>query len=130
PSCLCHACLHFFGLPNDSAKCAGSSPACRSAACKLSTANIMHVSSQFGTLRNVLMPGLLAQVAVIIPTLDEQDSIVQVVNAIPPGLAQHIIVADGGSRDETISRARSAGGEVIESGRGYGRACLSGSQFA
>lgn len=76
------------------------------------------------------MPGLSAQVAVIIPTLDEQDSIVQVVKAIPRELAQRIIVADGGSRDETVSRARSAGAEVIESGRGYGRACLSGLQFA
>ena len=34
-----------------------------------------------------------------------------------------IIVADGGSRDATRDEARRAGAEVIDAGRGYGRAC-------
>jgi glycosyltransferase involved in cell wall biosynthesis len=33
-------------------------------------------------------------------------------------------VADGGSRDATAARAKAAGAEVIDAGRGYGRACL------
>ena len=35
-----------------------------------------------------------------------------------------VIVADGGSRDATVARAQEAGAEVIDAGRGYGRACL------
>jgi glycosyltransferase involved in cell wall biosynthesis len=76
------------------------------------------------------MPEDAARVAVIIPTLDEEDAIEHVVRAIPRDIAHRIIVADGGSRDDTASRARSAGAEVIDAGRGYGRACLAGALFA
>jgi glycosyltransferase involved in cell wall biosynthesis len=68
----------------------------------------------------------LSKVAVIIPTLDEEDSIATVVKSIPREVTHRIIVADGGSRDATVRRASSAGAEVIDSARGYGRACLSG----
>jgi glycosyltransferase involved in cell wall biosynthesis len=76
------------------------------------------------------MPEDAARVAVIIPTLDEEDAIEHVVRAIPRDIAHRIIVADGRSRDDTASRARSAGAEVIDAGRGYGRACLAGALFA
>jgi glycosyltransferase involved in cell wall biosynthesis len=39
-------------------------------------------------------------------------------------------VVDGGSRDGTQECARSAGADVIEVGRGYGRACLAGAEAA
>jgi glycosyltransferase involved in cell wall biosynthesis len=61
---------------------------------------------------------------VVIPTLDEAQSIAAVVRSIPRPLVGRIIVADGGSRDATVRRAQEAGAEVIGAGRGYGRACL------
>ena len=63
-------------------------------------------------------------IAVIVPTLDEEQSIADVVRRIPRDLAGRIIVADGGSCDATAARASAAGAEVIHVGRGYGRACL------
>lgn len=71
-----------------------------------------------------------APVVVAIPTLNEEASIGEVVGAIPRDLVSRIIVADGGSRDETKARARSAGAEVIDAGAGYGRACLAAVQAA
>ena len=69
-----------------------------------------------------------ARVAVAIPALNEEASIGAVVAAIPRAIAGRIIVADGGSRDATAARAAAAGAQVIEAGRGYGRACWRASQ--
>src|SRR5258708_38791550 len=69
-------------------------------------------------------------IAVIIPTLDEEASIGAVVRAVPCDLAGRVIVADSGSTDATAARARSAGADVLEVGRGYGRACLAAAQAA
>jgi len=69
-------------------------------------------------------------ITVIIPTLDEEASIGDVVRAVPRELVGRIIVADSGSSDATVARARAAGADVIEVGRGYGRACLSAAQVA
>jgi glycosyltransferase involved in cell wall biosynthesis len=63
-------------------------------------------------------------VVVVIPTLDEEQSIAEVVRSLPRTVVSRVIVADGGSRDATAARAKAAGAEVIEAGRGYGRACL------
>lgn len=63
-------------------------------------------------------------VAVAIPTLNEQDSIGDVVRAIPREIVNRVIVADGGSTDRTREEARCAGADVLDAGRGYGRACL------
>jgi glycosyltransferase involved in cell wall biosynthesis len=65
-----------------------------------------------------------AAVVVVIPTLNEEQSIAQVVRSVPRDLVARILVADGGSRDATAARARDAGAEVIAAGPGYGRACL------
>ena len=65
-------------------------------------------------------------VAIVIPTLNEEQSISGVVSRIPRDLVSRIIVADGGSRDGTAARAAAAGAEIIDAGRGYGRACLAG----
>jgi glycosyltransferase involved in cell wall biosynthesis len=64
-----------------------------------------------------------ARVAVAIAALDEEASIAGVVAGIPRTLASRIIVADGGSRDATAARAQAAGAQVIDAGKGYGRAC-------
>ena len=64
-----------------------------------------------------------AQVAVAIAALNEEASIAGVVAGIPRTLASRIIVADGGSRDATAARAQAAGAQVIDAGKGYGRAC-------
>jgi glycosyltransferase involved in cell wall biosynthesis len=68
--------------------------------------------------------------AVIIPTLNEADSIGAVVSELPRELIHRIIVADGGSTDATAARATAAGAEFLSAGRGYGRACLVGAQAA
>jgi glycosyltransferase involved in cell wall biosynthesis len=62
-------------------------------------------------------------IAVVIPTLNEEASIGAVVSAIPRDLISRIVVADSGSSDATAARATAAGAEVLEVGRGYGRAC-------
>lgn len=68
--------------------------------------------------------------AVIVPTLDEEESIASVVSSIPRDIVQRVVVADGGSRDRTVARAQAAGAEVISPGRGYGRACCEGALHA
>jgi glycosyltransferase involved in cell wall biosynthesis len=62
-------------------------------------------------------------VVVVIPTLDEQDSIADVVRAIPRPPIDRIVVADGPSSDATAARAAEAKADVLKVGRGYGRAC-------
>ncbi len=66
-------------------------------------------------------------VAVIIPALNEEESIGQVLAAIPVGVADEIIVVDGGSSDDTVAIARAGGARVVhQPRRGYGRACAAG----
>src|SRR5256885_10317166 len=62
-------------------------------------------------------------IVVVIPTLDEEASIGEVVRSIPRPLVRRVIVADGGSTDATVMRAEAAGADVVAAGRGYGRAC-------
>jgi len=71
------------------------------------------------------------RVAVVIPTLEEEEPIAQVVRAIPRDAVDEIIVVDSGSQDRTVERARAAGAQVIEEPqRGYGRACATGVRAA
>lgn len=66
-------------------------------------------------------------VAVIIPALNEEQAIGQVLAEVPPGAAADVIVVDNGSTDNTAAVARSAGARVVnEARRGYGSACLRG----
>jgi glycosyltransferase involved in cell wall biosynthesis len=76
------------------------------------------------------MPATAGGVAVVIPTFNEVESIGGVVAELPRSIVERIIVVDGGSRDGTADAARRAGAEVIDVGRGYGRACLAGALAA
>ena len=65
-------------------------------------------------------------VAVVIPAVDEEAAIGQVLAEIPEGVAD-VIVVDNGSRDRTAEVARAGGARVVsEPRRGYGQACLTG----
>lgn len=65
-------------------------------------------------------------VSVIIPALNEAESIGQVVREMPWPLIAECLVVDNGSTDATGTIARAAGARVVESARGYGRACQAG----
>ena len=68
-----------------------------------------------------------ARVSVVIPALNEEEPIGDVVRAIPRGSVEEILVVDNGSTDATAERARGAGARVVsEPRRGYGRACQAG----
>jgi glycosyltransferase involved in cell wall biosynthesis len=69
-------------------------------------------------------------VTVVIPTLNEAATIGAVIREIPTRFAGDIIVADSGSTDGTQSVAEAAGARVIDTGRGYGRACAMGAAAA
>jgi len=69
----------------------------------------------------------VAVVSAIIPCLDEETAIGQVVVAVLAHDVSEVIVVDGGSRDRTVERAGAAGARVIvELRRGYGRAIQAG----
>jgi glycosyltransferase involved in cell wall biosynthesis len=69
----------------------------------------------------------VAVVAAIIPCLDEETAIGQVVTAVLAQNVSEVVVVDGGSRDRTAERAAAAGARVIvEPRRGYGRAVQAG----
>jgi glycosyltransferase involved in cell wall biosynthesis len=72
----------------------------------------------------------VARVAAIVPTLDEEAAIAGVIAAIPGSSVDRIIVVDSGSADHTVERATVAGAEIINAGRGYGRACRAGVEAA
>jgi glycosyltransferase involved in cell wall biosynthesis len=68
-----------------------------------------------------------AWVSVVIPALNEEEPIGDVVRAIPRAVVDEVLVVDNGSTDATAERARTAGARVVsEPRRGYGRACRAG----
>lgn len=65
-------------------------------------------------------------VSVVIPALNEENAIGDVIQDLPSWIDQ-IVVADNGSRDNTAPIAASAGADVVfELEAGYGAACLKG----
>lgn len=67
----------------------------------------------------------LARTFVIIPMLNEQNSISHVLKDLPE--VSHVIVVDNGSTDRSPEVAKELGACVIEEPiRGYGKACLAG----
>jgi glycosyltransferase involved in cell wall biosynthesis len=70
-------------------------------------------------------------VALVIPVLNEGETIGDVVRAVPRAIVDEVIVVDGGSPDDTVARAEEAGARVvIEPRAGYGAACLAGLRAA
>ncbi len=70
------------------------------------------------------------RITVIIPCLDEEEGIHQVLERIP-SLVDEVIVVDNGSTDRTGEVARSLGAQVVrEDVRGYGRAYKRGFSHA
>jgi len=69
-------------------------------------------------------------ISIIIPALNEVESIGHVVSEMPWELIAECIVVDNGSTDATASIAAQAGARVITSARGYGAACKAGSDAA
>jgi glycosyltransferase involved in cell wall biosynthesis len=77
------------------------------------------------------MPPARPRVALVIPTLDEEEAIGAVIGAVPRDVIDDVIVADSGSADRTVERARATGARVVvEKKRGYGRACAAGAAAA
>ncbi len=67
------------------------------------------------------------RIAVVIPAFNEDTSILRVLEDIPTGLVDEVVVVDNRSTDQTASIARAAGATVLfEPRRGYGSACLTG----
>ena len=66
-------------------------------------------------------------VALIIPALNEEGAIRQLLAELPHEQVGWIVVVDNGSTDATADVARAGGAQVVsELQRGYGRACLKG----
>ena len=69
----------------------------------------------------------MSAVSVIIPALNEEEPIADVVREVAATkIPVEIIVVDNGSTDRTAERAREAGARVVKALRGYGRACAAG----
>ncbi len=68
-----------------------------------------------------------ARVSIIIPALNEEETIAGVVRGLMTPVVREILVVDNGSTDGTAASAASAGARVVaEPRRGYGQACKSG----
>lgn len=71
------------------------------------------------------------KISVIIPALNEEQAIGEVVRAVPADRVYEVIVVDNGSTDNTAKQASSAGARVIFEPRpGYGFACRAGAKAA
>ena len=67
--------------------------------------------------------------ALIIPALNEAESIGMLLRSIPREIFDQVIVVDNGSRDQTAAVSTAAGVQVVsEPRRGYGQACWTGIQ--
>lgn len=76
--------------------------------------------------RDVSVPDDVA-IDVLIPALDEEQSLPMVLEAIPAKWVRRVVVVDNGSTDRTASIAEERGAIVVEEQRrGYGSACLAG----
>jgi glycosyltransferase involved in cell wall biosynthesis len=70
-------------------------------------------------------------VMLVIPAWDEAESIGAVLDEVPPGCVEQVLVVVASADDPTARVARAHGAEVlVQHGRGYGAACWSGAQAA
>jgi glycosyltransferase involved in cell wall biosynthesis len=72
----------------------------------------------------------LMRVSVVIPALNEAESIGFTVSQMPWHLIDECIVVDNGSTDATAAVARAAGARIVTTDRGYGAACMDGAASA
>jgi glycosyltransferase involved in cell wall biosynthesis len=71
------------------------------------------------------------KVSIIIPVLNEEESIAAVLADIPPELEAEVLVVDNGCTDRTIPIAQAMGARIVTAERrGYGAACYAGTQAA
>ena len=69
-------------------------------------------------------------IVVIIPALNEADSIAKVLADIPKSLVAEVVVVNNNSSDSTAEKARNSGATVLDEPRqGYGFACLKGVEY-
>jgi glycosyltransferase involved in cell wall biosynthesis len=72
---------------------------------------------------------MVMKISVIIPALNEEQAIAEVVRAVPADRVHEVIVVDNGSTDDTAKLASSAGARVVfEPQSGYGFACRAGAK--
>jgi glycosyltransferase involved in cell wall biosynthesis len=70
------------------------------------------------------------KISVIIPVLNEEESIGKVISDLPGELLDKIVVVDNGSTDNSVKIAEEYGALVLrESEMGYGAACLKGINY-
>ncbi len=70
-------------------------------------------------------------ISVIIPVLNEEESIAAVLGDIPSALKAEVLVVDNGCTDQTIPLAQALGAKIVVAAqRGYGAACYAGTQAA
>jgi glycosyltransferase involved in cell wall biosynthesis len=70
------------------------------------------------------------KIAVIIPVLDEEKTLPLVLDDIPDGFVDEVVVVDNGSSDSTPRIAEQRGATVLfETRRGYGYPCLRGIDY-
>jgi len=74
-------------------------------------------------------PGGLG-ISIVIPSLNEEKQIRETLTAARQGASSEIILADGGSTDRTIARARAAGARIIRQTGGRGRQLNAGAARA
>jgi glycosyltransferase involved in cell wall biosynthesis len=71
------------------------------------------------------------KLSVIIPALNEEESLPFVLDELPWPMLHQVIVVDNGSQDRTAEVAAARGAVVVrEAQRGYGAACMAGVQAA
>jgi glycosyltransferase involved in cell wall biosynthesis len=94
-------------------------------------------SDYYNFVSTVELPGLASPgemrqnipmlISVIMPALNEAESIGEALAAIPSDDDLEVLVVDGGSSDNTVAVAEAAGARVVhEPRRGYGQACATG----
>lgn len=80
-----------------------------------------------GTLACACMRGVM----LVIPAWNEAESIGAVLDEVPAGCVERVLVVVGGAGDPTAAVARAHGAEVlVQQGRGYGAACWTGARAA
>ena len=80
--------------------------------------------------RDVLPKTTLGRISIIIPTLNEGGSITATLEHIRDLPDIEVIVADGGSEDQTAELARAAGATVVHCNRGRGKQMNAGAALA